>query len=473
MTRTAEPRLQRTLLRWLLLPLLALLVVDLGFTYLSSRQLADLAHDRSLQEIARELRVHLALADGQPRFVLTAEAQRVLLEDPDDQVRFRVADAQGRLLGGEAALDGVVESAPGAGPPHFGDRLLDGRPVRVVDWVTTVGDTPATVRVTVAETVHKRERLARDILVRSVLPQLVLIGMATLAVWLGVSRGLAPLRGVTEAVSGRSHLDLSLIDVQGTPAEVRPLVAEVNQLMARLGTVLDYQSRFVADAAHQLKTPVSGLKAQIELALRESDPQRLKYSLAQLYVGAERLSHLVQQLLALARNEPSAARSVRRERIDLRQLAKATTMDWVPMAIKAGIDLGFEADDVPLMIDADVDRLRELINNLLDNAIRYSRPEGRATVAVRAAGAQVQLAVGDDGPHIPEAEKTRIFERFHRVLGTQTTGSGLGLAIVSEIATLHGARIELEADADGVGNRFCVLFPRAGFDSPGAGLSAG
>jgi two-component system, OmpR family, sensor histidine kinase TctE len=141
----------------------------------------------------------------------------------------------------------------------------------------------------------------------------------------------------------------------------------------------------------------------------------------------------------------------------------------VPMAIKADIDLGFESDDVPLVIEADVDRLRELINNLLDNAIRYSRPQGRATVAVRAAGNQVQLSVSDDGPHIPEAEKTRIFERFHRVLGTPTTGSGLGLAIVSEIATLHGARIVLEADADGVGNRFCVLFPRA----ESTGLSAG
>jgi two-component system sensor histidine kinase TctE len=243
------------------------------------------------------------------------------------------------------------------------------------------------------------------------------------------------------------------------PAEVRPLVQEVNDLMLRLGKILDYQSRFVADAAHQLKTPVSGLKAQIELALREQDPQRLRHSLAQLYIGADRLSRLVQQLLSLARNEPAAAQAVRREPVDLRALAMQATMEWVPLALKSGIDLGFEGHEGPVVINADTDRLRELINNLVDNAIRYSHTGGRATVSVAIADAgHARLSVSDDGPHIPVEERSRIFERFHRLLGTQTDGSGLGLAIVSEIAALHDARIVLEDDGDGVGNRFSVLF---------------
>jgi len=260
-------------------------------------------------------------------------------------------------------------------------------------------------------------------------------------------------------VAGRSHLDLSPIATHDVPGEVRPLVDEVNDLMARLGKTFDFQNRFVADAAHQLKTPVSGLKAQIELALRESDPERVRHSLAQLYISADRLSRLVRQLLSLARNEPGALDTVQLQPLDLNAFALEVSMDWVPQALKGRIDLGFEGVEQPLMIDADRDRLRELINNLIDNAIRYSQEGGRVTVqASRAADGQCRLAISDDGPAIPVEERARVFERFHRMLGTPQDGSGLGLAIVSEIATLHGARITLEDDTDGIGNTFSVFF---------------
>ncbi len=469
-----EPRLQRTLLGWLLVPLLSLLVLDTGFTYLSSRKLADLAHDRSLNEIAREIMQHVQPGTDTPRLELAPAAERVLLNDPDDQVFFRLTAENGQVLGGDPAFT-PTEAAPRKGaPPVYRNATLHGQTVRVLEWWATVVGASGSrmVLVQVAETMNKRDQLARDILVQSVVPQLMLILMATVAVYVGVSRGLAPLRRLQRAVSNRSHLDLSPVDAHDVPGEVRPLVEEVNHLMLRLGKVLDYQSRFVADAAHQLKTPVSGLKAQIEVALRESDPQRLKHSMAQLYVGADRLSRLVQQLLSLARNEPAAARAVQREPTDLRSLAMATTMEWVPLAIKSEIDLGFEGQETPLMIDADADRLRELINNLVDNAIRYSRRAGRVTVQVGVDARQARLSVGDDGPHIPVEERSRIFERFHRLLGTQTDGSGLGLAIVSEIASLHGARIVLEDDGDGVGNRFSVFFPLSAQAEPDA-ASAG
>jgi two-component system sensor histidine kinase TctE len=322
----------------------------------------------------------------------------------------------------------------------------------------------ATVTVQVAETLHKRTRFAFEMVANVVLPQLLLIVMATAVVWFGVSRGLGPLKRLRRAVSDRSHLDLSPIDTHDVPGEVRPLVDEVNHLMSRLGRTFDFQNRFVADAAHQLKTPVSGLKAQIELALRESDPERVRHSLAQLYVSADRLSRLVRQLLSLARNEPGALTSMQLQAVDLNAFALDASMEWVPQALKRDIDLGFEGVDEALMIDADRDRLRELINNLIDNAIRYSQPGGRVTVRTHAHGpGQCRLAISDDGPSIPVADRARIFERFHRLLGTQEDGSGLGLAIVSEIAALHGARITLEEDVDGVGNTFSVFFPlRAG-----------
>jgi len=316
------------------------------------------------------------------------------------------------------------------------------------------------VQLQVAETLHKRTRFAWEMVANVVLPQLLLIVMAGAVVWLGVSRGLEPLQRLRHAVSDRSHLDLSPIDIHDVPGEVRPLVDEVNDLMARLGRILDFQNRFVADAAHQLKTPVSGLKAQIELALRENDPERVRHSLAQLYLSADRLSRLVRQLLSLARNEPGALDSMHLQPLDLNAFALEVSMEWVPHALKRGIDLGFEGAEQPLTIDGDRDRLRELINNLIDNAIRYSREGGRVTVRAGAGDAgQCRLAISDDGPSIPVEERARIFQRFHRLLGTQEDGSGLGLAIVSEIATLHGARITLEEDVDGVGNTFTVFFP--------------
>lgn len=464
MTRS-EPRLQTKLLRWLLGPLLALLVLDTAATYWTSLKLSNLAHDRSLQEIAREVVLHVKPNGAGPRLDLSPAAERILLVDQDDRLFIKITAAGGSVIGGDPEIAPPPPAAPaGQGRPVSYDAVLHGLPVRVTAaWLPyEEGPQAPTVLVQVAETLHKRQQLAWDIMASAMIPQLLLVLLATAAVYLGVRHGLAPLSRLGRDVARRSHVDLSPIEASRVPGEVRPLVDEVNELMARLGKTLDFQSRFIADAAHQLKTPVSGLKAQIELALRESEPQRLHHSLAQLYVGVDRLSRLVQQLLALARNEPGAIAAVQMQSVDLGVLALETSMEWVPQALRQGVDLGFEGSDDALMISADADRVRELINNLIDNAVRYSRRGGRVTVAARqSADGAPQLSISDDGPSIPVVERKRIFERFHRLLGTHADGSGLGLAIVSEIASLHGARITLEEDVDGVGNTFSVHFPAA------------
>ncbi|MGA7985198.1 MAG: ATP-binding protein, partial [Burkholderiales bacterium] len=273
-------------------------------------------------------------------------------------------------------------------------------------------------------------------------------------------RGLAPLVRLRHAVAERSHLDLSPLEPAGVPNEAQPLVAAVNDLMQRLDEVLKSQSRFIADAAHQLRTPVAGLKAHIELALREEDVEQMRRALAHIYTSVERLSRLVAQLLSLARNEPSAAQKIELAPLDLGELALRATMDWVPEAYNKNIDLGYEGPETPVTVRGDAFRLTELMNNLLDNAIRYTPVGGRVTVRV-SDGARASLSVSDDGPHIPVEERARVFERFHRLLGTHADGSGLGLSIVREIAALHRAEITLADDADGVGNSFSVAFPPA------------
>jgi len=279
------------------------------------------------------------------------------------------------------------------------------------------------VSIQVASTKDGSAALAREIVVDIIVPQLVLILIAGVLVWVGVARGLLPLRNLQQAVAARSHRDLSPVMASDIPGEVHPLLASINDLLGRLDEVLSVQNRFIADAAHQLRTPVAGLKAHIEVALREEDPARTRQALAHLYVGVERMSRLVAQLLSLARNEPTTVKKLELHPLDLAKVAFDVTMEWVPHAYRQRIDLGFEGADEHVTIAGDTARLTELLNNLLDNAIRYSSEGGRVTVRV-AAGPQPRVSVSDDGPTIPVAERERVFERFHRLLGTRADGSG-------------------------------------------------
>jgi two-component system sensor histidine kinase TctE len=456
-----ERRLRSVLISSLLTPLLALLVLDTGVSWWTATRLADQAYDRGLHEIAREAALHVHEGPGGARLQLSPRAEQALLVDQDDRLALRVWNEAGVPLGGDPELQPPAQLPPRDGRPRFHSGGLRGEPVRVtVSWQLYDEDDNRRVLVMVAETLNKRQRLAWEIVASIVAAQLVLIAMACAAVYWGVARGLTPLHALGLALSNRSHQDLSPLDAARAPPEVRPLVEEVNALMLRLGATLEAQNRFVADAAHQLKTPVAGLKAQIEVALGEDDPSRVRHSLAQLYVSAERLSRIVQQLLALARSEPGAIAAVQLQALDLEAFALEICMEWVPQALRRAIDLGFEGQDRPSIIDADPDRLRDLLNNLIDNAVRYSREGGRVTVKVRTDGDERVVSISDDGPTIPPEERERVFERFHRLLGGKAEGSGLGLAIVSEIATLHRARITLDEDRhDGMGNTFTVHFP--------------
>jgi two-component system sensor histidine kinase TctE len=454
-----EPWLRRKLLTWLLIPLSLLLIADMFISYWVALSFSQRAYDRTLLEIAREVSLRVGGANGRLEFDMPEAVREVLFNDPSDALYYEVSASNGEVIAGDPI------GARNAHPikpqlESYYDGTVGGVPVRVVELhvrANAVLDRPAaTVRV--AETITKRAELTREILLSVLLPQVLLILLAGAIVWAGVVRGLAPLDKVRRAVALRTHRERGPVPAAEVPGEVRPLVDAVNGLLERLDHVLTLQARFVTDAAHQLKTPVAGLQAQMELALRETDPERIRESIQRLYSGLERLARLVSQLLSLARNEPDAVRSVILKPLDLNALALDAATNWVPAALGKGIDLGLESSESAVMIRGDQGRLLELFDNLLDNAVRYTPHGGRVTVRV-ARDPAPGVAVSDDGPAIPPHERARVFERFHRLLGTSHDGSGLGLAIALEIARLHGAVIVLEDDKDGTGNTFTVSFP--------------
>jgi len=448
--------LRTQLLAWLLVPLLILLAVDAVVTHWMASNLSRRANDRPLAEIARELSLRLRPAGDGLSLDLTDDAQKILLGDPVDSIHFDVSAADGRAVAGERIAPGPAGGAREA----FYDGTVAGSPVRVVELAVdadrATGRPAAVVRV--AETLGKRQALATDILVGVLVPEALVVAVACLVVWFGVVHGLSPLERLRRTLASRAYGDWRPVEVEGVPGEVRPLLESINTLVAELDRALTIQTRFISDAAHQLKTPITVLTTQLELALRENDAARMREALEKSYAGLERLSRVVSQLLSLARNEPEAGAKVVLAPLDLNALALAVATEWVPEALKKRIDLGFEGAAGPVAIRGDALRLRELLDNLLDNAVRYSREGGRVTVRV-AQSPVPTVDINDDGPGIPPDERERVFHRFHRLLGSGQDGSGLGLAIAQEIARLHGAAIGLRDDADGIGNTFSVTFP--------------
>jgi two-component system sensor histidine kinase TctE len=277
-------------------------------------------------------------------------------------------------------------------------------------------------------------------------------------VWFGILRSLAPLERLRSEIAQRSARDLRPLDGSYAPAEVRPLVGTLNELLGNLRDALDSQQRFTANAAHQLRTPLAGLQTQVELALRQPAPEPMLRSLDQLRGATVRAAHLANQLLALSRAEPGGHRPDALRALDLRSVAQDAAATWVPRALPKDLDLGFEIEHAPVSGDARL--LRDLLDNLLENAIRYTPEGGRITVRTGVEGDQSVVSVEDDGPGIPADQRERVFQRFYRVPGSTGDGSGLGLAIVHEIVNAHGASASIDSGTDGRGTRVQVRFTR-------------
>ncbi len=463
--------LRRKLLFRLLTPLLPLLLLGVAAAFYMANHFANLAFDRSLFRAALALADQVEVVGGQVVVDLPQAAFDMLEYDKDDWIYYRVTGANGEFVTGYTELPAPPVAKPIPGQHYYYTANYDGKDISVVAFYLSLKGTSANgvAIIQVGETTSKRQRMVTEIILGMVLPQLLMVMIAALMVWRGVGRGLTPLDALREQITSRSHRDLAPLNLNDAPREVQPMVEAMNDLMARLEQVLAQQQRFVADASHQLRTPLAGLKTQAEIALREQqDPEQVKHALQHILASSDNLSHLITQLLTLARIEPEAADTLQLSVLDLDPLAREVTGGWVPAALAKQIDLGFESETGPNTVLGDGVLLRELLSNLIDNAIRYTQAGGSVTVTLRSEMQEVLLCVEDNGPGIPEEKRERVFERFYRILGTGEEGCGLGLAIVREIASRHQATVTLEAGAEGRGVRMCVRFARCAASEPAA-----
>jgi two-component system sensor histidine kinase TctE len=438
------------LLKWLIGPVLLLNLAGVALTYALAWIPAQIAFDQSLGDAAAMLAARVSEQEGRLVLDLPPAAERVLREDELDKVYFSVRDNQGRLVAGDAVLP-ILPARAGA--PAV-DGMVEQGAVRLVALPVLTGQQQGIV--VVAKTLRKRGQ-ARTAIVRAMLPLAAVFTLASVGlVWFSVTNGLSPLHRVRAGIQARGADDLSPISSTDVPLEVMPMVHSFNGLLERVREGAQAQQDFLANVAHQLRTPLAGMRTQIELLAGQERSPAAAASLAMMQASTERMIRQVNQLLALARAEPGLMRKTRMERMSLDQLLEESIQHFVEQALRKDIDLGFDLQ--PTSVTGDRFLLRDLVDNLVDNAIRYTPPKGTVTVSCFPHLGGGMLTVEDSGPGIPRAKRAAVFQRFQR-LDQKTNGSGIGLAIVRDIATAHGASVAIDTPASGQGALFSVYFP--------------
>jgi len=436
--------IRRELLVWLLIGLsIAVGAAAIG-TYLRARVEANALFDHQLQAMAASL-------GGAPFAAAPVEGSDSSTDD--DALVVQIWDRNGVRL----YLSQPRRTLPQHAQLGFNDVHTDEGDWRVFSALA------GNQVVQVAQPMQARSALAASMALRTIVPLLVMLPVLGLIIWLVVDKGFRPLDRVVAAVAKRSSTALEPLAEGGLPSEVTPLVRALNALLDRLRGALAAQRTFIADAAHELRTPLTAVHLQAQLAERAATEDERRGALADLKAGRERATRLSEQLLTLAREEPGVPEKPLRP-VDLRALARDAIQALAPLAAAKSIDLGLvEAppESASPIVSGDADALSTLVSNLIDNAVRYTPARGRVDVATLAQAGTVALTVRDTGPGVAEAERSRIFDRFHRGVGGER-GSGLGLAIVKRIAERHGARIDLAEGIGGAGLGVTVRFPAAG-----------
>ena len=465
-----RPSIRRSLVMWLVLPLALLVPATAILFYRLALAPALDSLDHSLDGTALEIeRLVTTSKDGSASMTISPELDYALRADRFDEVHWVLLDTQGRVIAGDAEL----ASLGGPTAPvdwRFTDASWKDDPVRVAmhSWVCAPA-TPAHAEMRcearVSETLNKRRSVAKHVSAAAASAMLIEALILAVMGWLAIARSLKPMERLSKDIEQRSPEHLGAVDRPDIPREVAPLVSALNGLFARVVTASAAEKAFIADAAHQLRTPLTALRTETELALLESHPPQTEALLRRLHLATTRAARLANQLLSQARAEHVRHNSAM-ERFDLKQIATEAAEEWVTRSMDAGVDLGFELETA--RVDGHGFLLREMLANLLDNAINYAGPGARITIRTAAApqsAACAMLEVEDNGPGIAPENRERAFERFQRV-NASGPGSGLGLSIVRDIAGHHGATAELLDGPGGVGLKVRITF--APVDAPRA-----
>ncbi|WP_415751154.1 sensor histidine kinase [Burkholderia cenocepacia] len=449
--RWRNASLRRRLLTWLLPAACVIgLVASAGTYWGALRELDDLLDDQ-MRSMSKQIVVG---PNGELSFSNHAKGKHGFEASDPDAVLLQVW-RNGTLV---YSTDRDSKLPP---PAQQGIASVDvgGQPWRT--YVTERGGT--TIRL--AQARQARWEAIAGIAVHLLWPVFSMLPLLALGLWFGIGAGLRPLRAIASGLKRRNANNLEPVDVASMPNEVRPLAEAINDLLARLDRSFTLQRHFIADAAHELRTPIMGLSIQSQLLRRAASAEEREHILVQIQAGTTRLGHLAEQLLTLARLEPDAqAAASASAPVDLAALCRSVVSDRTRVADAHRIDLGAIVD-APVMAAGNADTLRVLLNNLVDNAIRYAGEDARVDVSARVDGATPVLEVADDGPGIPEAERTDVWERFYRGEGAQaatSSGSGLGLSIVKRIAEQHRATVALDTTRGGRGLTVTVRFPPPG-----------
>jgi len=450
--------LRRRLLVTLIAPLVLLALANAWLEFRSADDVAA-QQDRRLLALVPLVADSVIGEVGDRPLIMLAPPVEEFLKERAGSASYAILDVDGKVLQGEPWLAGLP---PSDQQPEVHSEEHGGATWRIVRQrqPTVQGE----LVVAVADGSDPRQQWARSILFRVLLPNLVLIAAAAFAVRWAVQQALRPLLELKEAVEHRSPRDLSAIDDSASPEEVRPLVDSLNRLFGLVNAQAEGQRRFVADAAHQLRTPLAGLQAQVEAWAQAASARPAQDTLAlpteqvyRLRSATRRTSQLANQLLALSRADARAMHAQPQQRVDLKALCEDTLEMHLDAATARGMDLGLDAQPVQAMGHEWL--MRELLSNLVDNAVKYSHEGGTVTIRCGRRGGEAFLEVEDDGPGVAQAEMPRVLERFYRVQGTQGEGNGLGLAIADEIARLHHSQLQLQPGAGGRGLKVTLAFP--------------
>lgn len=439
-THTRRPSLRRRLLGFLLIPVAILLVLDILLTYGVALGYSNHVHDRDLGNDA--LTLAKMMGNEQLGGELTPQARFLLQYDPNGDSYFSVVSRRHGLLAGNERLPQPAQIPAVGAPPELFDTHMGHRPLRAVTLSIESSSRPGdTLIITVAETLRDRHLQARSILLLAILTQALLIVCVLSLVWFGVTHGLRVLDPLTRRLARRNH-ELTPIGGPDVPQEILPLTRTIDALFARLRGMLALHDRFIADAAHQLRTPLTGLSLHVERALADPDPATVHDALTHIRRLTQRAARTTAQLLALTRAQAPSTDTVEHVPLELTRLIPEAVMQRVHEALAAGVDLGYQGPEQALSIRGHAASVHDLLDNLIDNSIRYAGRGSTVTVGLQArADGGANLVVEDNGPGVPPELLPRLSERFFRAPGTSEEGSGLGLAIVQRIAERHRAEV--------------------------------